>query len=83
MAFGAMRAIKRTGRRIPDDIAVVGFDGSPDAANTEPPLTTVHQPAEAMGRHMARLLLARIENPEAADPQHVILVPDLVVRESS
>lgn len=82
MACGAMRAIKRTGRRIPDDVAVVGFDGSQAAANTEPPLTTVHQPAEAMGRHLARLLLARIEHPEDVD-RRVILIPDLVVRESS
>lgn len=82
MAFGAMRAIKRSGRRIPDDVAVVGFDGSPAAANTEPPLTTVHQPAEAMGRHMARLLLARIDGSRIDEPG-VILVPELVVRASS
>ena len=82
MAFGAMRAVKRSGRRIPDDVAVVGFDGSPAAANTEPPLTTIHQPAEAMGRHMARLLLARIEGTPVDEPG-VILVPELVVRASS
>lgn len=82
MAFGAMRAIKQAGRRIPEDIAVVGFDGSPAAGNTEPPLTTVHQPAEAMGRHMARLLLALIGGQPVDEPA-VILVPDLVVRDSS
>ena len=82
MAFGAMRAVKRTGRRVPEDIALVGFDGSPAAGNTEPPLTTVHQPAEAMGRHMARLLLARIDG-TAVDEPRVILVPELVVRDSS
>jgi DNA-binding LacI/PurR family transcriptional regulator len=82
MAFGAMRAIRDAGRRIPDDIAVVGFDGSPAAASSEPPLTTVDQPAEAMGRHMARLLLARIEGRPVAQPT-VVLVPDLVVRSST
>jgi DNA-binding LacI/PurR family transcriptional regulator len=82
MAFGAMRAIKDSGRRIPDDVAVVGFDGSPAAGNTEPPLTTVSQPAEAMGRQMARLLLARIAG-EHVDEPGVILVPELVVRDSS
>ncbi|HKA85994.1 MAG TPA: LacI family DNA-binding transcriptional regulator [Acidimicrobiales bacterium] len=82
MAFGAMRAIKQAGGRIPEDIAVVGFDGSPAAGNTEPPLTTVHQPAEAMGRHMARLLLALIAGQPVDEPT-VILVPDLVVRDSS
>ena len=82
MAFGAMRVIKDSARRIPDDVAVVGFDGSPGAGNTEPPLTTVSQPAEAMGRHMARLLLARIAG-EPVDEPGVILVPELVVRASS
>ena len=83
MAFGAMRALKRAGRRIPDDVAVVGFDGSPAAANTEPPLTTVRQPAEAMGRHMVRLLLAQIDDRGPRDRPTVILAPDLVVREST
>ena len=82
MAFGAMRAIKDSGRHIPDDVAVVGFDGSPAAGNTEPPLTTVSQPAEAMGRHMARLLLALIAGDRVDEPG-VILLPELVVRDSS
>jgi DNA-binding LacI/PurR family transcriptional regulator len=82
MAFGAMRAIREAGLRVPDDIAVVGFDGSPAAASSDPPLTTVDQPAEAMGRHMARLLLARIER-RPVDRPAVILVPDLVVRAST
>ena len=50
----------RDGRRVPDDVAVVGFEDSPIARQTDPPLTTVHQPVEAMGREMARLLVARI-----------------------
>ncbi|MGH9211546.1 MAG: LacI family DNA-binding transcriptional regulator [Acidimicrobiales bacterium] len=82
MAFGAMRAIKEAGRHIPDDIAVVGFDGSPLARSTDPPLSTVHQPVEAMGQQMARLLLALIAGQPVAEPT-VILAPDLVVRESS
>jgi DNA-binding LacI/PurR family transcriptional regulator len=60
---------------------VVGFDGSPAAGNTEPPPTTVHQPAEAMGRHMARLRLSFGGQP--VDLRAGILVPDLVVRDSS
>lgn len=82
MAFGAMRVIKDAGRRIPDDVAVVGFDGSPTARYTDPPLSTVHQPVEAMGRHMTRLLLRRIASDATAEPV-VILAPDLVVRDSS
>jgi DNA-binding LacI/PurR family transcriptional regulator len=82
MAFGAMRAIKDAGRRIPDDVAVVGFDGSPTARYTDPPLSTVHQPVEAMGRQMTRLLLSRIADDDAEE-RSVILAPDLVVRASS
>jgi DNA-binding LacI/PurR family transcriptional regulator len=82
MAIGAMRALKQHGRRIPDDVAVVGFDDSASGRHTEPPLTSVHQPLEAMGREMARLLHARIKG-EAPERPTVILETHLVVRESS
>jgi DNA-binding LacI/PurR family transcriptional regulator len=82
MAIGAMRVLKQHGRRIPDDVAVVGFDDSASARHTEPPLTSVHQPLEAMGREMARLLTARIKGDEPEQPT-VILETHLVVRESS
>ncbi|MQA85683.1 MAG: substrate-binding domain-containing protein [Streptosporangiales bacterium] len=82
MAFGAMRAIKDAGYRVPDDVAVVGFDGSPMARHTDPPLSTVNQPVEAFGREMTRLLLARIGGEPIAQPA-VILAPDLIVRDSS
>jgi DNA-binding LacI/PurR family transcriptional regulator len=82
MAFGAMRVLKTTGRRIPDDVALVGFDGSPAAPYTDPPLTTVHQPADRMGREMARLLRCQID----AEPVHervVIVRTHLEVRAST
>jgi DNA-binding LacI/PurR family transcriptional regulator len=82
MAIGAMRVLKQHGRRIPDDVAVVGFDDSASARHTEPPLTSVHQPLEAMGREMARLLTARIKGDEPEQPT-VILETHLVVRDSS
>jgi len=82
MAVGAMRVLKQHGRRIPDDVAVVGFDDSASARHTEPPLTSVHQPLEAMGREMARLLFARIKGEEPERPT-VILETHLVIRESS
>jgi DNA-binding LacI/PurR family transcriptional regulator len=82
MAIGAMRVLKENGRRIPEDVAVVGFDGSPMARHIDPPLTTIHQPAEAMGRNMARLLLARIRG-EPVHPPCVILAPSLVIAGSS
>jgi DNA-binding LacI/PurR family transcriptional regulator len=82
MAIGAMQVLKDSRRRIPEDVAVIGFDGSPMARHTHPSLTTVHQPAEAMGRNMARLLLARIRG-ESIGPPSIILTPDLVVADSS
>ena len=82
MALGAMQVLRRRGRRIPDDVAVIGFEDSTRAPLADPPLTTVHQSVEEMGRQMARLLVARIRGEEVADPV-VILQPHLVVRESA
>ncbi|NTU81219.1 MAG: LacI family transcriptional regulator [Chloroflexales bacterium] len=82
MAAAAMGVIGEAGLRIPEDIAVVGYDGTPVAMATRPTLTTVRQPSEAMGQEMARLLLERIEHP-SAPPRHVIFSTELIVRESS
>jgi DNA-binding LacI/PurR family transcriptional regulator len=82
MAVGAMRVLKERGRRIPADVAMVGFDDSATARHTDPPLTSVHQPLEAMGREMARLLVARIRG-ETIERSMVILDTHLVPRESS
>jgi LacI family transcriptional regulator len=60
-ATGAMQAVLDRGRRIPQDVAVVGFDDIPMAAHTQPPLTTVHQPLREMGEAAARMLLAHFE----------------------
>ncbi|MEV0347991.1 LacI family DNA-binding transcriptional regulator [Nonomuraea sp. NPDC050680] len=82
LAVGAMRVLKTEGRAIPDDVAVVGFDDSKVALHADPPLTTVHQPAEEMGRQMARLLVARI-NGEVLRQPVVILDTHLVRRASA
>ncbi|MEU4234568.1 LacI family DNA-binding transcriptional regulator [Nonomuraea sp. NPDC026600] len=82
LAVGAMRVLKAEGRTIPGDVAVVGFDDSKIAMHTDPPLTTMHQPAEEMGRQMARLLVARI-NGEVLRQPVVILDTHLVRRESA
>ncbi len=82
MAAGAMRVLKERGRRIPSDVAVVGFEDSVIARQTEPPLTTVHQPVEEMGREMARLLLERIRNTDSV-PNSIILDTHLVRRASA
>jgi LacI family transcriptional regulator len=60
-ATGAMQALLDGGKRIPQDVAVVGFDDIPMAAHTQPPLTTVHQPLREMGEAAARMLLAHFE----------------------
>jgi DNA-binding LacI/PurR family transcriptional regulator len=70
------------GRRIPDDVAVVGYEDSVIAASTLPPLSTVRQPTEEMGREMARLLLAALASGRQV-PRQVVLATELVVRESS
>lgn len=82
MAAAAIGVISETGRRIPEDIAVVGYDGTPVALATRPQLTTVRQPIEAMGRALAQLLLRRIEQPNEP-PNHVIFATELIIRASS
>jgi DNA-binding LacI/PurR family transcriptional regulator len=82
MACGALRALREAGRRVPEDVAVVGFEDAPIARQTEPPLTTVFQPMEEMGRQMARLLVSRIRHEEREVP-HVLLDTHLVHRTSA
>lgn len=82
MALGAVTALRATGRRVPDDVAVVGFDDSPLAATMDPSLSSVRQPAEEMGREMTRLLIEAIRRPAGA-ARRVILDTSLVVRASS
>jgi DNA-binding LacI/PurR family transcriptional regulator len=80
MAVGALRALREAGRRVPGDVAVVGFDDVSTAATTDPPLTTVRQPIEAMGREMARMLIDVLRG---GRPSPVILPTQLVIRESA
>ena len=82
MAQGAVPVLRRLGRRIPDDVAIVGFDDSSAALNCDPPLTTVRQPVEDMTAELARQLLRQIDNP-ATPITTVIFEPTLVVRESA
>lgn len=82
MAAGALRVLRELGRRVPDDLAVVGFEDSAVARQTDPPLTTVHQPVEEMGRQMARLLVSRIRGEQLVKP-YVVLDTHLVIRQSA
>jgi DNA-binding LacI/PurR family transcriptional regulator len=80
MALGTLDALRATGRRVPDDVALVGFDDSELAADSDPPLTTVRQPIEALGAEMGRLLLDQLGG---ASPRGVTLETELVVRRSA
>jgi DNA-binding LacI/PurR family transcriptional regulator len=82
MAAGALDTILASGRHVPDDVAVVGYDDSPIAAATRPPLTSVRQPIEEMGREMARLLVDAIERPQPA-ARRVVLATELIARAST
>jgi LacI family transcriptional regulator len=81
MAFGAMRAIREQGLRIPEDIAVVGFDDVPASVNTNPPLTTVRQPSHHMGAAAAEILIDVIEHGEMYI-HRVVLPTELIIRRS-
>ncbi len=81
MAFGAMRALRNSGRRVPDDVAVVGFDDIPASAMTHPPLSTVRQPLYEMGRTAASMVMAAVRGESIA--KRIELPTSLVIRESS
>ncbi|MET8305924.1 LacI family DNA-binding transcriptional regulator [Micromonospora sp. NPDC005173] len=81
MAHAAMRTLREAGRRVPEDVAVVGFDDIETAAYTEPPLTTVRQPIVEIGRRMTRQLL-RLAAGETIEPA-VMLPTELILRDSA
>jgi DNA-binding LacI/PurR family transcriptional regulator len=82
MAAGAMWALQVLGRRVPDDVAVIGFDDSPIASATQPRLSSVRQPVENMGREMARLAVS-LSAVRDQSPRQMVLSPELSVREST
>jgi DNA-binding LacI/PurR family transcriptional regulator len=81
MALGALHALRKLGLPVPDDMAVVGFDGIRLGAFTNPELTTVEQPGAEVGRRAVELVFARIQG-ELSSPRQVTLPVRLVVRES-
>ena len=85
MALGAMGALRDAGRRVPDDVALVGFDDIPLARYVAPALTTIHQPIHEVGRRAAEMVLERARAaPESAPPPAREVLPTrLIVRESS
>jgi DNA-binding LacI/PurR family transcriptional regulator len=88
MAAGARQVLREEGRRIPDDVALVGYDDSAIARHMDPPLTSVRQPIEEMGRSMIDLLLAEIADRRPAatrgpERRQAVLATELVTRASS
>jgi len=81
-AFGVAEAARVTGRRIPEDLSVVGFDDLPISRWVSPPLTTVRQPLAEMGRTAAEMLLTMIDGREPHGRQ-VELATELIVRSST
>jgi DNA-binding LacI/PurR family transcriptional regulator len=82
MAIGVLRALHEAGRRVPDDVSVVGFDDLPESGSLVPPLTTVHQDFAEVGRRCVASVLRQIRNDETEIGTN--LVPTrLVVRDSS
>ncbi|MCP2163484.1 LacI family DNA-binding transcriptional regulator [Goodfellowiella coeruleoviolacea] len=82
MAQGALLALHQHGRRVPEDVALIGFDDSSAALACRPQLTTVRQPVEDMAAEMARLLLSHIDEPDRRATS-VIFEPTLVPRRSA
>ena len=82
MAVGVLRAARDLGIRIPEQLSVIGTDNIPLAQHLEPPLTTVHQDFAAIGREAARLLVRAMTHPEVT-PEHLRLLPQLVLRKTT
>ena len=82
LALGAVRAVRRAGRSVPTDVSVVGYDDSALMACTDPPLTTVRQPIEAIGRAAVELLVGQIEGSSVA-AEELFFEPELVARGST
>ncbi|GAA4467801.1 LacI family DNA-binding transcriptional regulator [Phytohabitans houttuyneae] len=83
IALGVLRALQEAGRRVPQDVSVVGFDDMPDSGYFLPPLTTIHQDFAELGRRSLGVLLDQIKQSDQRPPDHVLLSPELVVRAST
>ena len=82
IAIGAMRALKESWIKCPEEMAVIGYDGIEKGKYVDPPLTTVEQPLEVMGREMVNVLTGLIEG-KVRGPVQKMLSPELVIRQST
>ncbi len=83
LAIGALRAAKQRGFRVPDDLAIVGFDDIPFAALADPPLTTVSQSQRKMGQTAVQILLQHFAQDQPFEPRHIVIDHELVIRAST
>ncbi|MFF7535213.1 LacI family DNA-binding transcriptional regulator [Streptomyces bobili] len=83
MALGVLRALHEAGRRVPDDVSVVGYDDIPEAAHFLPPLTTVRTDFTDIGTRALHVLLHRIDAPTSPPPPLTVVPVDLQVRDST
>ncbi|QES51662.1 LacI family transcriptional regulator [Streptomyces venezuelae] len=82
MALGAIRGIRRQGRSVPGDVSVVGYDGSAITEFTDPPLTTVRQPADRLALEVGRSVLALVGNRDVPTGE-LLFDPELVIRSTT
>lgn len=82
MTAGTMAALKAAGKKVPEDISVIGFDDSEWAALMDPPLTVVAQPIVELGTRAAQTLMRRISRGRVKTPRAVVLKPELILRDS-
>lgn len=83
MVLGALNVARQKGLRVPEDLAIVGFDDIPEAPYFYPSLTTVRQNMIQLGREGVQQLISLIENPDQGDLEAIRLHPELIVRDSS
>ncbi len=81
MALGVVHGLLESGRRVPDDVSVIGFDDLPDARHFLPPLTTVRQDFASLGALALRLIIAAIDGDDTAN--HALIAPELILRSST
>jgi DNA-binding LacI/PurR family transcriptional regulator len=81
MAMGAIRALREAGRRVPQDVSIIGYDDIPFAPYIDPPLTTIQQPIDSFGHHGAKLLIDAIRS-RSHKPKHIRLNARLIERQS-
>jgi LacI family transcriptional regulator len=83
ISIGAMKALRDSGLRVPEDVALISFDDLPVTIVVDPYLTVAAQPAYEMGRKATELLLRRLTGEPTEDHQEIILPIEIIVRQSS